>query len=96
VTPEQKTAHLRMLEALPKRFHQCIGPEMLARRNPNWQKPKIRDVAFTPEFLAAKKLEIDRLKAQGLNQKQIADLWETSASSVSRYLKLYEKRCSQR
>jgi transcriptional regulator len=45
------------------------------------------------EFLTEKKHGIDKLKAQGLNQAQIAALWKTSPSSITRYLKLYEQRC---
>ena len=94
MTQEQRKAHIRMLETLPKRYHQCRGPELQARRNAEWHKPRGRfDTAFTVEFLTEKKQWIDKLKAQGLNQAQIAELWKTSPSSITRYLKLYEQRC---
>jgi DNA-binding NarL/FixJ family response regulator len=83
-----------MLETLPKRRHECIGPDVRQRRGGNPQKD--RDAAYTPEFLTEKKLAIEKLRCQGLNQRQIAEKWGISEPTISRYLRLYKERCSQR
>jgi DNA-binding NarL/FixJ family response regulator len=93
VTSEQRRAHLRLLETLPKRRHVCIGVDEERRRA--WKKPKGRvDTSYSPEFLTEKKRAIERLRCQGLNQKQIAELWGVTPPTVSRFLRLYKQRCS--
>jgi DNA-binding NarL/FixJ family response regulator len=94
VTPEQRTAHLRMLETLPHRKHECIGPDVRQRRGGH--SARDRDAAYTPEFLAEKKRQIEKLRCRGFNQKQISELWGVSEPTISRYLRLYKERCSQR
>jgi DNA-binding NarL/FixJ family response regulator len=77
MTNEQRRAHLRMLESLPKTAH-VMNPPIEGRRRVGWE--------FRPQVEQDTRKEIFKLHSRGMQGKDIASQLGISASTVSRYL----------
>ena len=77
MTREQRNAHLRLLESLPRRTHELRPPPPTHHRQ-GW--------TFKPELQEEKQKEIFKLHSRGMMGKDIAVALGISPSTVSRYM----------